>query len=185
MALYNSKLNLYKILDIFATKGHSQYGGEPVSQLEHGLQCATLAKQNSASSELITACLLHDLGHLVRDLGDNPAEQGIDDRHEYEAIKWLKSLFPPAVTEPIKLHVEAKRYLCAVDANYLASLSPNSQLSLILQGGAFSTEEATKFIAKPHAKDALKLRIWDDQAKVADLVTPSLNSFVPIIESCL
>ncbi|PZO44961.1 MAG: phosphohydrolase [Pseudanabaena frigida] len=179
------RLNLDEIFDIFATRGHAQYGGEPITQLEHGLQCATLAKEHAATPELITACLFHDLGHLLHDLGENPTEQAIDDRHEYEGTKCLEQIFSPAVTEPIRLHVEAKRYLCAVDPNYRASLSENSESSLILQGGPFSSEEAAMFIAKPYAKSAVKLRIWDDRAKVVGLETPDLSSFVAISKSCL
>lgn len=134
---------------------------------------------------MIAAALLHDLGHLVHNLGENPMEQAIDDRHEYAAIVWLQQLFSAAVTAPIELHVEAKRYFCAVDADYWGNLSANSQSSLLLQGGAFSWEEAARFIAKPYAKDAVRLRIWDDRAKVVGLKTPDLNSFVPILESCL
>jgi phosphonate degradation associated HDIG domain protein len=178
------KLSLDKIFDIFATKGHTQYGGEPITQLEHGLQSATLAKEYSASSELITACLFHDLGHLLHDLGENPTEQAIDDRHEYEGANCLEQIFSPAITEPIRLHVDAKRYLCAINPNYRASLSQNSESSLILQGGAFSSETAAIFIAQPYAKDAVKLRIWDDRAKIVGLTTPDLNSFVAIAKSC-
>ncbi|MEI6329450.1 MAG: phosphonate degradation HD-domain oxygenase [Pseudanabaena sp. ELA645] len=179
------KLTIDEIFDIFATRGHAQYGGEPITQLEHGLQCATLALEHAASPELITACLFHDLGHLLHDLGENPTEQAIDDRHEREGAKCLEQIFSPAVTEPIRLHVEAKRYLCAIAPNYRAGLSENSESSLILQGGSFSSEEAAMFIAKPYAKAAVKLRIWDDRAKVVGLETPDLNSFVAIAKSCL
>jgi len=179
------KLTIDEIFDAFATRGHAQYGGEPITQLEHGLQCATLALEHAASSDLITACLLHDLGHLIHDLGENPTEQAIDDRHELEGAKCLEQIFSPAVTEPIRLHVEAKRYLCEIDPNYRTSLSGNSESSLILQGGAFTSEEAAMFIVKPYAKEAVKLRIWDERAKVAGLETPDLNSFVAIVKSCL
>jgi phosphonate degradation associated HDIG domain protein len=178
------KLTIDEIFDLFATKGHVQYGGELITQLEHGLQCATLAKEHLASPELIIACLFHDLGHLLHDLGENPTEQAIDDRHENEGANCLEQIFSPAVTEPIRLHVEAKRYLCVIDPNYRASLSENSESSLILQGGAFSSEESAMFIAKPYAKDAVKLRIWDDLAKVVGLKTPDLNRFEAITKSC-
>ncbi len=178
-------INLDDILNLFSTRGHAQYGGEPISQLEHGLQCATLARDQGANSELITAALLHDLGHLVHDLGENSTEQAIDDRHEYAATVWLQKLFAPAVTTPIELHVEAKRYLCAVDASYWGNLSANSQNSLLLQGGAFSREEAARFMEKSYAKDAVRLRIWDDLAKVEGLKTLELSSFIPIVENCL
>lgn len=179
------RLNLDEIFDIFATKGHAQYGGELITQLEHGLQCATLAMEHAASPELITACLLHDIGHLLHDLGENPTEHAIDDRHEKEGAKYLEQIFSHAVTEPIRLHVDAKRYLCAIDPNYRASLSENSESSLILQGGTFSKKESATFIAKPYAKDAVKLRIWDDRAKVVGLETQDLLSFVAIAKSCL
>jgi len=179
------RLTLDEIFDILATQGHAQYGGEPITQLEHGLQCAALAQEHAASHALITASLFHDLGHLLHDLGENPTEQAIDDRHEYEGSKCLEQIFSSAVTEPIRLHVEAKRYLCAINPNYRASLSENSQISFILQGGAFSSEEAAMFITKPYAKDAVKLRIWDDKAKIEGLETPNLKVFLAIAQSCL
>ncbi|WP_055075804.1 phosphonate degradation HD-domain oxygenase [Pseudanabaena sp. 'Roaring Creek'] len=179
------KLSLDEIFDIFDTKGDAQYGGEAITQLEHGLQCAALAQAKFASPELISACLLHDLGHLLHDLGENATDREIDDRHEYEGALCLEEIFAPAIAEPIRLHVEAKRYLCAIDSNYQARLSPNSQDSLRLQGGAFSTEEAKTFIALPYAKDAVKLRIWDDLAKVVGLKTPDLASFKSVVTSCL
>ena len=176
------KPNLTQIIEILSTKGYEQYGTEAVSQLEHALQCATLAEQNNSSSELITASLLHDFGHLIHNLGEDAATRGIDDRHEYRALGYLTKLFSPAVTEPIRMHVNAKRYLCAVDNDYWASLSPASKTSLKLQGGIYSEAEAQEFISQPYAEDAVKLRIWDDLAKVKDLETPSLEYFVPTIQ---
>ena len=173
--------SLTDILDLLTTKGCAQYGQEAVSQLEHALQCATLAETANRSDDLITACLLHDFGHLVHNLGEDAAVRGLDDRHEYRAIPFLQSLFSPAVTEPIRLHVEAKRYLCAVDPAYWASLSPASKCSLELQGGIFSPTAAAEFIQQPHAKDAVQLRIWDDRAKVAQLKTPPLEHFTPLL----
>jgi phosphonate degradation associated HDIG domain protein len=178
-------LSFTTVLDILTSQGNAQYGREAVSQLEHALQCATLAKSANRSDELITACLLHDLGHLIHDLGEDVADRGIDDRHEYRAIPVLQSLFESAVTEPIRLHVDAKRYLCAVDPTYWDSLSPASKHSLELQGGVFSPEAAEEFICQPHAKEAVQLRIWDDRAKVAQASTPDLEYFVPILKRCL
>jgi len=175
------KPSLNNIIKILSEKGQRQYGSEAVSQLEHALQCSTLAQTNGASKELIIACLLHDIGHLLHDLGENAAICGIDDRHEYAAASFLNSKFNRAVTEPIRLHVEAKRYLCATDPNYWDSLSPASQKSLELQGGIFSSEEAKAFINRPLATKAVQLRIWDDSAKVPGLFTPDLNHFVKLI----
>ena len=176
------KPNLKQIITMLSTKGYAQYGTEAVSQLEHALQCATLAEKDNSTPQLIIASLLHDCGHLVHNLGEYAAEKGIDDRHEYRALSYLNKIFSPAVTEPIRMHVNAKRYLCAVDSNYWDSLSPTSKTSLELQGGIYSKMEAEKFITQPYAEDAIKLRIWDDLAKVKDFKTPGLDYFVPYME---
>ncbi|MBT9314683.1 phosphonate degradation HD-domain oxygenase [Leptothoe spongobia] len=176
-----NNIPLNQILDLYRTRGQAQYGGEAVSQLEHALQCAMFAEDAGEFPELIAACLLHDLGHLVHYLGDDPARLGIDDRHEYRAVPVLEALFPDTVTTPIRLHVAAKRYLCAVDNTYWDSLSPASKLSLELQGGIFSQAMADAFIAQPNAQSAVKLRRWDDLAKVKDLKTPDLEHFQPIL----
>ena len=152
------------LITLYGDRGLAQYGGEAVSQLEHALQCATLAEESGESAALITACLLHDLGHLVHHLGDDVAERGIDDRHEYRAIPVLEDMFPEAVTTPIRLHVAAKRYLCAVDTGYWDELSPASKLSLELQGGILAEKAAEQFILLPYAEDAVKLRRWDELA---------------------
>lgn len=178
-------ISLNSILQIYRDRGHGQYGGEAVSQLEHALQCATLAEAAGQSAELIAAALLHDVGHLVHHLGDDIAERGVDDRHEYRAIPILENLFPAAVTTPIRLHVAAKRYLCAVDEGYWAELSDASKLSLELQGGIFVKEAAAAFIQQPYAADAVALRRWDDLAKVSNLATPDLQHFTPLLEAAL
>ncbi|MEA5499375.1 phosphonate degradation HD-domain oxygenase [Limnoraphis robusta] len=179
------KPSINEIIEILQTRGNTQYGEEAVSQLEHALQCAALAQSNDASPELITACLLHDFGHLIHDWGEDAATRGIDDRHEYCALPFLSLLFSSAITEPIRLHVAAKRYLCAANSQYFLTLSPASQHSLNLQGGILSPEEATKFINHPYANDAVKLRIWDDQAKHLNYPTPSLEDFIPTLQACL
>jgi phosphonate degradation associated HDIG domain protein len=161
-----------------------QYGGEPVSQLEHALQCAYLAQGDGAPDTLITAALLHDLGHLVHDLGDNPAAQGIDDKHEVRALHTLRRAFGDAILEPIRLHVDAKRYLCAVDERYHDGLSEASRLSLTLQGGRFDQQGARAFITQPYAREAARLRTWDDRAKTPRTPTPALDHFVAIMRRC-
>ena len=179
------KPEIETIIKILSLKGHCQYGQEPVSQLQHALQCATLAELAGASNELIIACLFHDFGHLIHDLGEDTTNKGINDHHEYRSIKYLKHLFGEAVTEPIRLHVEAKRYLCAIQPDYFATLSPNSQASLELQGGVFSSDAATEFINQPYAEDAVQLRIWDDQAKVVGMKTRDLKYFNHIIHEIM
>lgn len=176
--------NLETLINLLSTRGHAQYGCEAVSQLEHALQCATLAEFAGRSPELITACLLHDIGHLIHNLGEDVAERGVDDRHEYRALPYLEPLWSAAVTEPIRLHVEAKRYLCAADPTYWDTLSPASQISLKLQGGVFSAAAAETFICKPYAKDAVQLRLWDDCAKVPHQSTPDLDHFKSILIAC-
>jgi predicted HD phosphohydrolase len=130
-------LALADIEALFARRGAEQYSGEPVTQLEHALQCATLAEAEGADDELVTAALLHDIGHLTQDLGDSPTLRGIDDRHQHAALPRLKGLFSARVLGAIGLHVDAKRYLCATRPGYHAALSDDSKRSLVLQGGAF------------------------------------------------
>ena len=131
---------------------------------------------------LITACLLHDIGHMVHDLGENPAEDGVDDQHEALGYEFLKTMFGPAVTEPVRLHVAAKRYLCAVEPDYFAKLSKDSVLSLGLQGGPMSVEEVADFEAVPEYADAVQLRRFDEQAKVKGLETPPASHFLSYVE---
>ena len=177
-------LSLSDIAITFARRGAEQYSGEPVTQLEHALQTAHLAEQSGASPELITACLLHDLGHLLNDQGETPSLRGIDDTHQYYALPFLRGLFPEGVLDAIKLHVDAKRYLCQARPGYHAKLSDDSKRSLQLQGGVFSAEEAAAFITLPAAKDAVMLRQWDDLAKQEGWQTPTLTHFLDIAARC-
>jgi phosphonate degradation associated HDIG domain protein len=171
-------LTLEDIERLFATKGDRMYAGEPVTQLQHALQSAELAERGDADESLVLAAFLHDVGHLINDQGETPTLRGVDDRHEYVAMPFLRDLFSAAVLQPIRLHVDAKRFLCArgdgrtSGAEYWAALSADSRRSLELQGGIFSAAEADTFIAQPHASDAVKLRLWDDLAKAANAVTP-------------
>jgi phosphonate degradation associated HDIG domain protein len=179
------RLTVPAICQLYLDQGHALYDGELVTQLEHALQCAVLAETADQSSEMIVACLLHDLGHLLHSWGESAADRGIDDRHEYRAIPALRHLFGPAVTGPIRLHVQAKRYLCAVDRTYYAELSAASKQSLTLQGKIFSDQEASTFIAQPYAQEAVQLRRWDDQAKIVGVSTPPLEHFIQRMSACL
>ncbi|MGD9720515.1 MAG: phosphonate degradation HD-domain oxygenase [Pirellulales bacterium] len=174
-----------EILALFATKGHAAYIGEPVSQLEHALQSAWHAEQDGATDELVVAALLHDFGHLVHKLPEDCADHGIDDRHEALGQAWLRRYFGPAVTEPIRLHVAAKRYLCATDAGYRAQLSRASEQSLQLQGGPFTPDEVREFESNGFSGDAVALRRWDDLAKVPNLPVPPLDHYRPRLEKVL
>ena len=178
------KLTLAGIRNLLEAKGGCQYTGEPVTQLEHALQTAQLAEQAGAAAALVTASLLHDIGHMSNDLGETPTLYGTDDKHQYHGAAALKAIFPAAVLNPIRLHVDAKRYLCAVDGDYWAGLSEDSKRSLELQGGVFSSAEAARFIAQPYAQDAVSVRRWDDLAKVAGRATPALGHYLKVAASC-
>ena len=177
-------LTLKDIEQLFADRGGEQYAGEAVTQLEHALQCALQAEGDGADDELVTAALLHDLGHLLHDLGETPSLRGVDDVHQYRALPFLRGLFTDEVLDAIKLHVDAKRYLCAARRGYHSALSADSKRSLLLQGGIFSAEEAARFIAQPGAADAVKLRLWDDLAKDENKVTPPLSHFLARARRC-
>jgi phosphonate degradation associated HDIG domain protein len=177
-------LTIPDIVALLESKGHARYDGEPVTQLQHALQSAHLAQRDGADSALIAAALLHDLGHLLHDFDGTPTQQGLDDLHQYRCLPFLRGLFGPATLEPIRLHVDAKRLLCAREPGYHASLSTDSQRSLVLQGGVFDEARARAFEALPHARDAVRLRRWDDRAKSADAKVPPLAHFVHHLEIC-
>lgn len=177
-------LTLSDIEQLFEERGGEQYSGEPVTQLQHALQTAALGEAEGASDELVTAALLHDLGHLLHDLGETPSLRGVDDVHQYFALPFLRGVFPDQVLDAIKLHVDAKRYLCATRPEYHASLSEDSKRSLLLQGGIFDADQAARFIAQPGAEGAVRLRLWDDLAKDASKTTPPLAHFMNRARLC-
>jgi phosphonate degradation associated HDIG domain protein len=174
------------IFDIVAAlleqRGGSAYFGEPVTQKEHALQCAWMAEQEGAEDALVVAALLHDIGHLLNGGPENVADADADRRHEAAGEQWLASFFGPQVTEPVRLHVAAKRYLCAVDPDYVASLSEASKQSLELQGGPLTEGAIAAFAELPYAEDAVRLRRWDDRAKVPGLMTPELIHYTLRVE---
>jgi phosphonate degradation associated HDIG domain protein len=174
-----------EIFTRFRDSGDALYIGEPVTVSEHMLQTAAYASRDDAPPELVAAALLHDYGHLVHDLPEDSAEQGVDTRHEELGFAFLEQWFPAEVTEPIRLHVAAKRYLVATDPAYRETLSPASQLSLDLQGGPMSPEEADAFASGAHAKAACRLRRWDDAGKEQGLEVPPLESYRGLLESLL
>jgi phosphonate degradation associated HDIG domain protein len=172
-----------EILALYHAKGEREYDGEGVSQLHHALQTAHHAERAGAAPALVCAALLHDIGHMLNDQGDTPTLRGVDDQHQNAALPFLRPHFPEAVTEPIRLHVDAKRYLCAVRADYYGRLSQDSRRSLELQGGVFSSQDAERFIRQPYAADAVKVRLWDDAAKSRSATTPGLAHFEAVLRS--
>lgn len=177
-------LSLEDIERVFAARGGEQYTGEPVTHLEHALQSAFQAQREDADDELVTAALLHDLGHLLHDLGDTPTLKSVDDLHQYRALPFLRGLFGAGVTQPIRLHVDAKRYLCATRADYQMALTEDSKRSLLLQGGVFDQAQVEAFLRQPGAAGAVRVRVWDDLAKHAGLATPPLAHYLERARRC-
>jgi len=175
---------LERIEHWFALHGASSYEGqrrESVSALNHALQCAQLAQDAHAGAPLVAAALLHDIGHFVA-IADVGEAVDIDDVHELRGVAVLVHDFPPAVVEPIRLHVAAKRYLTATEPAYTRGLSPASVHSLAQQGGPFRGAEIARFEALPFAQDAVRLRRWDDLAKRPGWETPGLAYYLALVD---
>jgi phosphonate degradation associated HDIG domain protein len=171
-----------EILALFQHRGSEAYFGEQVSTTEHSLQAAYFAQLAAAPPGLVIAALLHDIGHLVEDVPGDIAEWTVDAHHEQIGGRWLALRFRPEISEPVRLHVPAKRYLLATDATYFAKLSPASVITLKLQGGPMAPQEVAQFEKEPYYKNAVRVRQWDDQGKVAGLTTPSLGDYCAMIE---
>ena len=171
-----------EILELIGRRGDALYGDEGVTQTAHALQSAALAEAEGAAPALVAAALLHDIGHFLA-RGDTGFGQARDDFHERIGAGWLAKRFGPAVGEPVRLHVDAKRWLVAAEPAYAATLSPASVRSLALQGGAFDAAGAAAFRARPHADDAIRLRRWDDRAKDLSTRTKPLQSYVPLLRA--
>jgi len=183
--------------ELFAGPGARDYLGEPVTIGEHMLQAGALAEAAGAAGALVAAALLHDIGHLrgepgagtargVRGgdaLGDSIVPRaGTDTGHGESGARWLSQWFGAAVTEPVRLHVAAKRYLCATEPGYFGRLSPESVRTLALQGGPMTPAQAASFEALPYARDAVAVRRWDDQAKDPAVTPPPFAHFAPLLQ---
>ena len=168
----------------FERRGQEGYG-EGVSQLDHALQCGAFARRDGAVPALVTAAFLHDIGHLLHDLPQDVADSGIDTQHEASGSAWLSQYFGPEVTEPVRMHVAAKRYLAAVEPGYFEQLSDASKLSLRLQGGAMDPVQARAFEAAPFFADAVRLRRWDEEGKIVGYQGPQASDFDAVVASCL
>jgi phosphonate degradation associated HDIG domain protein len=171
-----------EVFTIFERRGSGAYFGERVSMAEHCLQAAYFATQESAPPALVVAALLHDIGHLIEAVPDELADWSTDARHEVIGAAWLARRLPPEVAEPVRLHVPAKRYLCATDPNYVAMLSHASLVTLELQGGPMPRGELLQFETERYCREAIRVRRWDDQGKVAGLKTPGLAGYRDLIE---
>jgi len=172
-----------EIETIFTTGIAEQYLGEDVKLVEHMLQCGDLAREAGAPDYLIVASLLHDIGHLLVDDALGAQDSGIDMHHDVVGAKWIEDRFPATVSEPVRLHVAAKRYLVTTTHDYLSKLSHASVQTLYMQGGPLNQEEVIDFISREGAEDAVRVRLWDDLAKVRDKRTSSLADFKSAIDS--
>lgn len=173
-------VSIDSILSMYRTWGNETYD-EDITQLAHALQCAALAHHEGSSEELIAAALLHDIGHLFEIERNNGPDYTTNLQHELTGSDYLSELFPPAVTAPIAMHVEAKRYLAANEAGYFDGLSRGSQRSLDVQGGPFTAAESARFMGLEGSADAVKLRRWDDFGKVIGLDVPDFDTWIPLL----
>jgi phosphonate degradation associated HDIG domain protein len=171
-----------QVLAIYAERGAQSYFGEPLSVTEHALQAAYFAQLDDAPPALIVASLLHDIGHLIDPAAERIEEWRSDAHHEIGGARWLAGHFEAPVSEPVRLHVAAKRYLCGSDAGYLRLLSPASVKTLQLQGGAMTSAEIAGFETQPYHRESVRLRRYDDRAKIAGFSTPRLEHYVPLMQ---
>src|SRR5215469_9661318 len=171
------------IAELFASEGASEYLGEAVTQAAHMLQAAALAERDGAAQALVAAALLHDVGHFAGAMTGHQLMSGTDNMHSHVGADWLAQWFGPEVTEPVRLHVAAKRYLCAVEPGYAAALSPASVYTLSLQGGPMRGAELADFAASPYAAAACRLRRWDDAAKGPQARMPGLDHYTTALRA--
>lgn len=178
---------LEQIESLFEAHGdqpHEEDGETPVTALSHALQCAQLAEWADASPSLVCAALLHDMGHFLPSAGPQGAVGG-KLPHEQRALDVLAEGFDATVIEPIRLHVQAKRYLVATDPRYAERLSPRSRRALGAQGGPMNRDQQRRFEQLSHAWGAVQLRRWDDRAKEVGKRTPPLAYYLGVLEDVL
>ena len=170
------------LADIFERRGGEEYLGEPVTMAEHMLQGAHMAEQRGENEEIVVATLLHDIGHFTSEFGTFSMDDTHDKYHEEEGARVLERFFPRIVTDCVRYHVAAKRYICATDPNYLDQLSVASLHSLKLQGGPMSAAEVAEFEKRPNVREIVKVRYLDDAGKVAGMVTPGFAHYAPMVQ---
>lgn len=175
---------LAEIQRLFDTRGTLVYG-EAVNQIEHALQCGTLAEQDGAAPSLVLAAWLHDIGHMQHRDAAAAVAEGADDVHEALGAKFLARWFGPEVAEPVRLHVDAKRYRCTREPGYRDRLSPLSKRTLEIQGGPMTEAEALAFERTLFHAEAVRLRRWDDVGKQPGMATHSHAHFLAMAAGCV
>jgi len=168
--------------DIFERRGGEEYLGEPVTMEQHMLQGAHLAENANEDEIIIVAALLHDIGHFTSEFGTFSMDDTDDRFHEEAGAKVLEAFFPSLITDCVRYHVAAKRYLCATEPDYFSQLSDASVHSLNLQGGAMSADEIETFEKLENLASIVKVRQFDDAAKIADLRTKSFRDYAPMVQ---
>lgn len=168
--------------DIFERRGGEEYLGEPVTMAEHMLQGAAIAEENGQDELIIVSALLHDIGHFTSEFGMFTMEDTEDRLHEEAGAQVLEQFFPTLVTDCVRYHVAAKRYLCATKPDYFARLSEASVHSLNLQGGPMSDDEVLEFEKNPNLKQIIKVRYLDDAGKRPDMETPAFSHYAPMVQ---
>lgn len=173
-----------QILDAFETCGHLDYG-EDISMREHMLQTACLAERNGEHDRVVVAALLHDYGHLICNMPNNIFAEGVDNFHQEIGAEALKEWFGNDIVDAVRLHVDAKRYLCAVNPDYFEKLSDSSITTLEIQGGPMNGQEVLEFRSSKGHETATRIRVYDDMGKLPDMQRPGLDYYIPMIIKCL
>ncbi len=168
--------------DIFARRGGEEYLGEVVTMAQHMLQGATIAEQNGLPEEIIVGALLHDIGHFTSEFGTYHPHDTENRHHEDAGEQVLAPFFPSVITDCVKYHVAAKRYLCATKPDYFARLSPASVHTLELQGGPMTPDELAEFEQNPNLQEIIQVRYLDEAGKRADMETPGFEHFAPMVQ---
>ena len=183
MSKFNGDTIVNHIEDVFKRRGAESYLGEQVTMAQHMLQTAQCAEQAGADDSQIVAALLHDIGHYKNEIPENVLAKGKNNFHEEAGANFLEDYFPSSVVEPIRQHVAAKRYLCAVKSDYFERLSPASVHTLNLQGGPMNTEEVEEFEKNDYLVQCIQLRYWDEDGKDPERKHPPFSYYRPLIES--
>lgn len=170
-----------EVKELFESASAEEYLGEDITLVEHMIQCAELARADNAQDWLIVAALLHDIGHVLVPDAAFAQDSGIDMHHDDVGAEWISKRFPNNIVQAVRLHVDAKKYLVATDADYYNQLSQASKITLDIQGGMFTESEATDFIQQQYAYEAVLLRRWDDAGKKRGAARTTIEDYADLI----